>query len=99
MHAAPRSPALMQHLRRPNVPLPWMLVCVFFGAALNACIHGVRLHTSLSHVAGGWDIPFQHQQSKPRHCRLDLPGCVPEDIKYVYFLHAPKASSAAAPLA
>lgn len=28
--------------------------------------------------------------SKAPHCLPHLPGCVPRDIRYIYFLHAPK---------
>lgn len=42
-------------------------------------------------VRSNW---FQHSISPidRSHCRTDLPGCVPKEIKYIYFLHVPKAA-------
>ena len=65
--------------RRPGVSLSWLLLCTTSVAALYVLLN--RGH------AGS---PCKQQEAKPAHCRPDLPGCVPKEIKYVYFLHAPK---------
>lgn len=38
------------------------------------------------HYSGEFTCP-----SKPRHCRPNLPGCVPLTIEYIAFVHIPKA--------
>ena len=34
--------------------------------------------------------------TKPSYCRNDLPGCVPQEIRYVFFLHIPKTGGTSA---
>jgi len=35
-------------------------------------------------------LPPPTPAMKPNHCRTDLPGCVPKEIKYIFMLHIPK---------
>lgn len=64
---------------------PYAILLSSLVAIVAVALATLQATGNLRPLAAGRVVP-----KKPSHCREDLPGCVPKEIKYIFMLHIPK---------